>query len=111
MKKSNWQEVQAKAKEEGKPIFMHIYATWCGPCKKMMANVYTDPELADNYNANFVNVAYDGEKGPGKELAENYKIKGYPSLLFFNADGTIAEQAYGYHNAEELIKKGNKHLR
>lgn len=106
----NWQEVQAKAIEEGKPIFVHIYATWCGPCKKMMANVYTDTELATYMNANFVNVAYDGEKGPGKQLAEKYKIKGYPSLLFFKPDGSITEHAYGYHNADELIKKGNKLL-
>ncbi|MEO8861358.1 MAG: thioredoxin family protein, partial [Ginsengibacter sp.] len=28
-----WKEAVQKARDENKPIFLDIYATWCGPCK------------------------------------------------------------------------------
>ena len=31
----SWKEVLQKAKQENKLIFVDLYTTWCGPCKKM----------------------------------------------------------------------------
>ena len=36
----SWKEVLQKAKQENKLIFVDLYTTWCGPCKKMAAETF-----------------------------------------------------------------------
>lgn len=33
-----FKEALLEAKKENKPIFLDVYATWCGPCKKNEKN-------------------------------------------------------------------------
>ena len=54
-----WEEVLEKAKEENKIIFVDVYATWCGPCKMMAKEVFTQQEVADFHNATFINAKFD----------------------------------------------------
>lgn len=104
--KGAWQEALATAKKENKLIFLDIYATWCGPCKRLKANTFSDAEVGKLYNQKFINVALDGEKGEGLELAKKYAVKSYPTLLFLDNSGTIVTQTGGYHNPEEFIELG-----
>ena len=53
----SWHEIKSKAKAEGKPIFMDFYATWCGPCKFISQNIFTQKAVGDFMNENFINVA------------------------------------------------------
>lgn len=94
------------AKKENKLVFLDIYATWCGPCKSLKATTFSDSEVGAYYNENFINVALDGEKGEGLELAKKYGITGYPTLLFINSDGVVVSANSGYRNAKELIGLG-----
>jgi len=104
--KGTFAEAQALAKEEGKLIFMDAYATWCGPCKWMAANTFTDAEVAAFFNENFINLKMDMEKGEGPTLARKYKVRAYPTLYFFNADGTVAKQALGAKRPDGLLELG-----
>jgi thiol:disulfide interchange protein len=103
---ASWNDILAIAKKENKPIFLDISASWCGYCKRMKANVFTDAEVAKIYNSAFINVSVDGEKGEGIELAKKYGVKGYPTFVFLNPDGSLAYQASGYHNQEKFIELG-----
>ncbi len=105
-KSDSWNEVLEMAKKENKPIFLDISASWCGYCKRMKANVFTDAEVAKYYNSNFINVSVDGEKGEGIELAKKYGVKGYPTFVFLNPDGSIAYQTSGYNNPEKFLELG-----
>lgn len=103
-----WEEALQLAKKEGKPIFLDIYASWCGPCKKLKAKTFPDSEVGRFYNANFINVAFDGEKGEGIKLAEKYRVKGYPTLIFIGSDGEQIAQTAGFRNAKQLIDIGKQ---
>lgn len=59
---SSWEDILKKAKEENKLIFIDAYTTWCGPCKMMARNVFTDAEVGTFFNQNFINVKLDMEK-------------------------------------------------
>lgn len=98
-----WKEVLAQAKKENKPVFLDISASWCGYCKKMKANVFTDTQVSNYFNSNFINVAVDGEKGEGVELASKYGVRGYPTFVFINPDGSLAKQTSGYQNSQDFL--------
>lgn len=103
---SNWKNILAQAKSENKIIFMDAYATWCGPCKMMAKNVFTDEAVVSYYEATFVNAKIDMENGEGPELAELYGVRAYPTLLFIDGNGELVHRAVGYHEAEQFIELG-----
>ena len=89
-----WKEILHLAKKENKLIFMDCYTTWCGPCKALAKNVFTQEKVGEFFNSRFINVKYDMEKGDGKMLNETYKkhIVGYPTLLLIDAEGKVLQQ-------------------
>ena len=95
----------AKAKSENKIIFLDAYASWCGPCKKMAANVFTDEKVGEYFNANFINLKIDMEKGEGPEIARKYPVQYYPTLFFINGKGNVVKKIIGYHDDLQLIKE------
>lgn len=110
-KRGTWKEALTMAKKENKLIFVDIYATWCGPCKKLKKYTFADKKVGDFYNANFINVAIDGEEGEGVTLAQKYGVRAYPSLFFIDGNGEVVLSENGYHNDKELIKLGEKALK
>ena len=105
-KKESWNDVLKQAKKENKLIFLDIYATWCGPCKRLKANTFSNEEVGKLYNQKFINVALDGEKGEGLTLAQKYGVRSYPTLLFLDGNGNIVVRTGGYHNSDEFIELG-----
>lgn len=103
-----WDEALQLANKQSKPIFLDISASWCGPCKMLKSKTFPNQEVGKFYNANFINVAVDGEKGEGITLAKKYRIKGYPSLLFINSSGDIVAQTTGYRNPKQFIEIGKQ---
>lgn len=101
-----WSIVLAQAKKENKMIFFDAYATWCGPCKKMDAETYTDAAVADFYNANFINVKYDMEKGEGAMLADRYYVSAYPNLIFISPEGIMLHKSVGFIAANKFLELG-----
>jgi len=99
----DWEEIKIKATKENKLIFLDAYATWCGICKKMDRNVFTDDSVADYFNTHFINAKIDMELGAGLDIARQYNVNVYPTLLFVDAQGKVLHRAVGSHNAQELI--------
>lgn len=80
-------EAIVKAKADKKPIFLHAYASWCHYCLEMTEKVYTDINVANYYNKNFINIKMDMEK-EGKNLNKKLKVQNYPAHIFFDYPAT-----------------------
>lgn len=104
--KGAWEEILAKAKAEDKVIFMDAYTTWCGPCKMMSKNVFTQKNVGDYFNKNFINVKMDMERGEGPALASKFRVMAYPTLLFINSKGDEVHRAVGFHAEAPLLELG-----
>lgn len=101
-------EIKAKAAKEHKLIFVDAYTTWCGPCKQMAKNVFTNDAVADFYNFSFINAKIDMEKGEGIDLAKLYDVRCYPNLLFIDGEGNVVHRVAGSMSAKEFINLGKE---
>ncbi|WP_282015440.1 thioredoxin family protein [Marinifilum flexuosum] len=101
---TSWKKVLKKAKKQNKLIFVDCYTSWCGPCKMMAKDVFTQDHVADFFNSNFVNFKIDMEKGEGPELKPGWKINAYPTFLVINSKGEVIHRIVGAYGADEFIE-------
>ncbi len=100
------EELFARATEEGKPIYVDVMASWCGPCKWMARNVFTKKKVADYYNSHFINYRIDIQKGEGPEFGNRYRISLLPTHLYLYPDGTEFSRYLGAMSASEFYLFG-----
>jgi thioredoxin-related protein len=115
-----WKDILNKAKKEGKYVFIDCFATWCGPCKKMDNEVYTDKKVAEFFNKNFVSVKIQMDKTKGDnenvrkwyfmaaDVSKQYGIPFYPTYLFFSPSGKLVFRDGGYKNSSSFIVLGQR---
>lgn len=101
-------ELKAEAKKQNKPVFIDCFTTWCGPCKMLAAKVFTDKTVADFYNDHFISYELDMEKGEGRDFAKEYKVTGYPTLIYMNPDGQILYRNMGASTAGYFLGEGKR---
>lgn len=105
----NWLTDFEKAREAstktGKPIVAMFSASWCGPCKAMIANVYPTDEAMTALK-DFVPVYIDSEKQ--QELASENDIRAFPTFVCFAKDGESVDQHVGGGGVEKFTQMLSK---
>ena len=109
-REGNWEKILKQAKKEKKLIFVDCYTSWCGPCKMLAKNVFTQDKVADFYNTEFVCVKMDMEKGEGPALAKKYEVQAFPTLLYIDSKGELKHCVVGMQDADVLIGNGRTAL-
>lgn len=105
---STFKDALKQAGEQHKYLFVDAYASWCGPCKMLKATTFHNKKAAEYYNANFINLSIDMEKGEGPQLAQAWGITAYPTLIVFDPNGTPLLGTMGFMGADDLIKFGKQ---
>ena len=105
----NWAKAMACSKKEDKIIFLDCYTSWCGPCKWMAKNTFTNPKVGKYFNEHFVNMKLDMEKDKdGVRLAEKFRIMAYPTLMFIDKNEKEVRRSVGALNVKELLALGKE---
>ena len=116
--KVNWislAEAQKRVKVEPKIIFIDFSAAWCGWCKVMDKNTFSDTDVAAYMNENYYSVRLDydskeqldffGEKFTARELGTKYKVPGLPTILLVSHDNKKSKTLVGYKKPEPFLSK------
>ena len=77
----------ATAKESGKPIYLYWGAVWCPPCHAISATIFKSPEFLERSKL-FVPVYLDGDTENAQAYGEKFGVRGYPTMIVFNSEGT-----------------------
>ncbi len=69
-----------EAEREGKLILLSISATWCHWCHVMDETTYSDPEIIERINRDFIPVRVDSDMRP--DINKRYNQGGWPTTAF-----------------------------
>lgn len=101
----SFEEALEKAKKSNKLLFVDCYTSWCGPCKILARDVFTDSEVGDYFNEHFISLKVDCEKGEGPRLRERFGVAGFPTLLFLNGEGEVVSKMVGASKQPVFLQK------
>ena len=95
---TDYQTAKATARQENKLVLIDFTGSdWCGWCMRLKAEVFDQPEFASYAAQNLVLLEVDFPKNKmvsdtilnaNHALAQQYQVRGYPTLVILNAQGT-----------------------
>jgi thioredoxin-related protein len=103
---NNYDAGLERAKKDKKLVMVDMYTDWCGWCKKLDRDTYSDKDVGDEVTKDFVAVKLNPEKSPkGATLAKQFGTTGYPHIVFVDATGAKVSEIVGYLPPGEFLKR------
>lgn len=100
----SWADLRSKAIASGRAVLIDFSTEWCGWCKKLDAEVFPRPEVAEAL-AKFVCAHLDAEKDEGQTLAVRYGVRGFPTLVVVDAEGAEIDRIIGYRAPKAFVEE------
>jgi thiol-disulfide isomerase/thioredoxin len=91
----------AEARRLDKPLLIHLYADWCGPCRQMERNVLSQPAVLREIGRSVIAVRINVDRQP--QVASRYGVQALPSDVFVEPDGRKIMEATGYRSLNEYV--------
>lgn len=119
-----FEEALARSEEAPKMIFLDFYTDWCGWCRKMDANTFSNPQIASLLNESFYAVKFNAETNASVnwngrtygllesgrrpvheiavELATHDERLGYPTFVVLDEDFNKLKTYQGFKTVDAL---------
>ncbi|CAM4402204.1 thioredoxin fold domain-containing protein [Corallococcus exiguus] len=89
---SQFEQVLAAAKKEGRPVLIDFFADWCAACKELDRLTYPSSEvITQAEGSRFLTIKIDATNSEDRldALMEQLGVEGLPTVAFVNPDGTV----------------------
>ena len=126
--KIHWRTVEEVAVlQETAPrkVLMDVYTTWCGPCKMMMKNTFSNANVIRYVNKHFYAIKFDAEGGAGvtfkgttytnptfvagkrgrkgqHQLAQALGVNSYPTIIYMDEEMNVIAPIKGYQTPDKI---------
>ena len=110
---TNYTEGVQQASATNRKILVDVFTNWCGWCKKMESDTYSNWDIQHYLSENFVLVKLNAESSVKEtvgaevmtqaEIAKAYKVNGYPTTIFLDAVGQPITFVSGYMKPDEFM--------
>ncbi|MGQ0634877.1 MAG: thioredoxin family protein [Planctomycetaceae bacterium] len=98
---SDFTTAQTEAQKLNRPLVVHFYTRWCGPCRTMEREVLNTPQVVKLLEDGFVAVKVDVEKAP--KVQAKYRVEHLPTDMILGPDGKVLHRSEGFE-----LKSGDK---
>lgn len=114
-----FEEAVAANQSDPKMLLVDVYTDWCGWCKKMDKETFTDPEVVKYVNENFYAVKLNaedtkrtfdfmGKKFSEAQLAAAMRVRSYPNFVVIEPTLQNIAQLPGYKPADAFLEGINE---
>jgi protein disulfide-isomerase len=101
-----------QAAQDGRHILVYFWRPGCTWCEKMENTTFADTLISNLIKAQFIPVKINGWSDDkfqtaegelsGKQLADKYRLTGYPAMWFLESDGTPINFFPGYAQPQDF---------
>ena len=125
----NWMsldEVREAQKTNPKNVLIDVYTNWCGPCKLMDRNTFSNTDIIRIINENYYAVKFNAEgndtvtfmdkvftnpnfdstktqrRNSSHQFTQFLGVNAYPSTLFFDSEMNYLTPVKGYLNPKQI---------
>lgn len=99
-----WHSFDAAQQQENadkRKFIVYFHADWCAYCQKLETNTFSNKEIADYINTNFVPVKVDTMKE--SQTAARFGVRGLPDIRFLTPEGDGIAKIPGYVGIKQLL--------
>ena len=93
-----------RARREGKPVLINFYADWCVWCKRLESTTLRDAKVATVLQNRVVPLSLNVESN-GRELSNEYRVDGLPTIVVLSADGSEIGRIPGYMPPDSFVER------
>lgn len=100
----NWLSFDAAQQQENTKklkFILYFHADWCTYCHKLEKNAFSNQEVADYINNNFLPVMIDTMKD--KQTPARFGVQGLPDIRFLTSEGDGIAKIPGYVSTKQLL--------
>lgn len=86
------EQALAQARSSGKPVLADFSAIWCPACRRLHAEVFTDPAVKAAILAGYELSRIDYESPEAPAFMARYGVTGFPTLLVLDQNGQMLRE-------------------
>lgn len=84
-------------------IVVEFYAPWCGHCKSLAPEYEKAASILSSHDPPIVLAKVDASNETNRELANEFEIKGFPTIKILRDGGKAAQEYKGPREAEGIV--------
>jgi len=100
------ESARRQAAQTNQLVLIHFWAPWCGACRRMEQEVFTQPNVAAAIGANYVPAKINADHF--QKITEQYGVTALPTDVIVTAEGQFVQKLEGMRKANDYSAQLNQ---